>query len=45
MHVADDDLDWARPYLEKGDASLARGEGIPADEFFAYLDRRLASLR
>jgi Arc/MetJ-type ribon-helix-helix transcriptional regulator len=45
MHVADEDPQWARPYLEKGDASLARGEGIPGDEFLARLDRRLDTLR
>jgi Arc/MetJ-type ribon-helix-helix transcriptional regulator len=45
MHFADDDLEWARPYLEKGDASLARGEGISGDEFLAQLDRRLDTLR
>jgi Arc/MetJ-type ribon-helix-helix transcriptional regulator len=45
MHVAGDDLEWARPYIEKGDASLAHGEGIPGDEFLARLDRRLDTLR
>jgi hypothetical protein len=45
MHLANDDLGWARPYLEKGDASLARGEGISGDEFLARLDRRLDTLR
>jgi hypothetical protein len=45
IHLADDDLEWARPYLETGDASPARGEGIPGDEFLARLDRRLDTLR
>jgi Arc/MetJ-type ribon-helix-helix transcriptional regulator len=45
IHLADDDLEWARPSLEKGEASLARGEGIPGDEFLARLDRRLEALR
>lgn len=45
MHLADDDLAWAQPYLEKGEASLARGEGIPGDKFLARLDRRLDALR
>jgi Arc/MetJ-type ribon-helix-helix transcriptional regulator len=45
MRLADDDLEWTRPYLEKGEASLARGEGIPGDEFLAQLDRRLDALR
>ena len=43
--VADDDLEWTRPYLEQGDASLARGDGVPGDEFLARLDRRLEALR
>ena len=37
--------DGARPYLEKGDASLAPDEGISGDEFLAHLDRRLDTLR
>ena len=45
MHVADEDLEWARHYLEKGYASLARGKGIPGDKFLARLDRRLDTLR
>jgi hypothetical protein len=45
MHLADDDLAWARPYLQKAEASLAHGEGIPGDEFLAHLDHRLDALR
>jgi hypothetical protein len=33
-----------RPF-EKGDASLARGEGIDGDEFLARLDRKIEALR
>lgn len=29
-----DDFEWARPYIEAADASLARGEGIAADKVF-----------
>jgi Arc/MetJ-type ribon-helix-helix transcriptional regulator len=43
--VAEADLEWARPYIETADASLARGEGIPGDEFLAELDRKLELLR
>jgi Arc/MetJ-type ribon-helix-helix transcriptional regulator len=45
MRLTDDDLTWARPYLENGEASLARGEGIPGDDFLARLDGRLDALR
>lgn len=41
MHLADDDLAWAQPYLETGENSLARGEGLPGEEFLSGLDRRL----
>jgi Arc/MetJ-type ribon-helix-helix transcriptional regulator len=43
--IAEADLEWARPYIEEADASLARGEGIPGHEFLAELDRRLETLR
>jgi Arc/MetJ-type ribon-helix-helix transcriptional regulator len=45
MHFADGELEWARPYIEKGDASLARGEGTAGDEFLAGLYHRLEKLR
>jgi len=45
IHFADDEFDWARPLLDKADASLGRGEGIPGDEFLARLERRLDALR
>ena len=35
MPLADDELEWARPFLATGEASLARGEGIDGDEFVA----------
>ena len=34
MMLAADDFEWARPHIEAADASLARGEGVPADEVF-----------
>jgi len=45
LHFANDDFRWAQPYIEKGVASLARGDGVPGDEFLARLDRRLDTLR
>ena len=35
------DLSWAKPYIEEARASLARGEGVPADRVFAEVDARL----
>jgi Arc/MetJ-type ribon-helix-helix transcriptional regulator len=35
------DLSWAKPYIDEAYASLARGEGIPAEQVFAELDARL----
>lgn len=29
-----DDFEWACAYIEAADASLARGQGIPADKVF-----------
>ena len=35
------DLSWAKPYIDEARASLARGEGIPAEQVFAEIDERL----
>lgn len=45
MPGANDDLEWARPFLATGEASLARGEGIDGDEFLARLDRTIETSR
>jgi Arc/MetJ-type ribon-helix-helix transcriptional regulator len=45
MPLANDELEWARPLLATGEASLARGEGIEGDEFLARLERTIDSLR
>jgi hypothetical protein len=36
------DLTWAKPYVDQGLASLARGEGIPHDQMWAELKVRFA---
>ena len=36
------DLSWAKPYVDKGLASLARGEGVPHDQVWAELKARFA---
>lgn len=41
MTVETDDLSWAKPYVDEARASLARGEGIPAEQVFAEVDARL----
>jgi Arc/MetJ-type ribon-helix-helix transcriptional regulator len=43
--LANDGLEWARPFLATSEASLARGEGIDGDVFLARLDRTIESLR
>jgi Arc/MetJ-type ribon-helix-helix transcriptional regulator len=45
MPLANDDLEWARPFLASGEASLARGEGVEGEEFLARLDRTIETLR
>jgi Arc/MetJ-type ribon-helix-helix transcriptional regulator len=37
------DLSWAKPYLDEARASLARGEGVSAEEVFRETDARLKS--
>ncbi len=45
MALAGQDFEWARPYIEEADASLARGEEIPGERFLERLDRRLDAPR
>jgi antitoxin ParD1/3/4 len=44
MSLRDDDLAWAKPYVEQARASVARGDVILGDEFFKRLARRLGTL-
>jgi Arc/MetJ-type ribon-helix-helix transcriptional regulator len=41
LPVGTTDLSWAKPYIDEAYASLARGEGIPAEQVFAEVDARL----
>jgi|EndMetStandDraft_7_1072992.scaffolds.fasta_scaffold280274_2 antitoxin ParD1/3/4 len=41
----DDDLSWAKPYVDEARAAVARGEVITAEEFFTFLDQENAKLR
>jgi Arc/MetJ-type ribon-helix-helix transcriptional regulator len=45
MSLADDDLLWAKPYVERARASVARGDVLSGDEFFERLKSKLDSLR
>ena len=40
-----DDLDWAKPYLDEGRAELDRGELITQAEFSRLMAERLKALR
>lgn len=41
----DDDLAWAKPYVEEARNQAARGETLSGDEFFKWLDDRIETLR
>jgi antitoxin ParD1/3/4 len=41
----DDDLAWAKPYVDKARESVARGNVISGEEFFGNLDAKIASFR
>ncbi len=45
MSIYDDDLAWAKPYVEEARASVARGDVISGDEFFKRLETKLDTLR
>jgi antitoxin ParD1/3/4 len=43
--LMDDDLAWARPFVDKARASVARGDVISGEEFFKHLNDTIESLR
>jgi Arc/MetJ-type ribon-helix-helix transcriptional regulator len=43
--LRDDDLTWAKPYVDEARAQAARGETIPGDEFLKWLDEDAERLR
>jgi Arc/MetJ-type ribon-helix-helix transcriptional regulator len=45
MASGQDDLEWARPYIEQARASVARGDVISGDEFFRRLAHKLTNLQ
>lgn len=45
MSIQNDDLAWAKLYVEQARASIARGDVISGEEFFRRLEGKLSSLR
>jgi len=45
MALQNDDLSWARPYVDEALASVERGHAISGEEFFKSLDEKRAKLR
>jgi antitoxin ParD1/3/4 len=43
--MRDDDLAWAKPYVEEARASVARGDVSSGEDFFKRLDAKLETLR
>ena len=45
MAIQADNLAWAKPYVDEALTSVARGEVSSGDDFFNFLDAKLATLR
>jgi len=45
MAIYDDDLAWAKPYVDEALASVERGDVISGEDYFKWLDSRLKKLR
>jgi antitoxin ParD1/3/4 len=43
--LQEDDLAWAKPYVDEARAEVARGETIRGDEFLNWLRNRTDNLR
>ena len=43
--LQDDNLAWAKPYVEEARAEVARGETIKGDEFLKWLQERTDGLQ
>jgi antitoxin ParD1/3/4 len=41
----EDDMAWAKPYVDEARSQVARGETLSGDEFFRWLDGRIERLR
>jgi antitoxin ParD1/3/4 len=45
MAIGDDDLAWAKPYVDEGRAATARGEVVSLDDAAADIDAHIAALK
>jgi antitoxin ParD1/3/4 len=45
MAISDDDLAWAKPYVDEARAAAARGEVVPLDDAAADIDAHLKTLK
>lgn len=45
MAIAEDDLAWAKPYVDKARVSAARGDVISGDDFLAGLRNRVSRVK
>ena len=45
MAINDDDLAWAKPYVDEGRAAAARGEVVSLDDAVADIDSHIAALK
>ena len=45
MSIHNDDLAWAKPYVEQARASVARGDVVSGEDFFERLEQKLDTLR
>jgi antitoxin ParD1/3/4 len=43
--LLEDDLAWAKPYVDEARASIARGDVISGDEYLQWLRERTEGLR
>jgi antitoxin ParD1/3/4 len=45
MGIRDDDLSWAKPYVDEARAAAARGETVSLDDALGDIDAHLAALK
>jgi Arc/MetJ-type ribon-helix-helix transcriptional regulator len=45
MAIDEDNLAWAKPYVDEARAAAARGEVVPLDDALADIDACLATLK
>jgi hypothetical protein len=45
MKTDDDDLSWAKPYVDEARAAAARGEIVSLDDAIADIDAHLTALK